>query len=423
MSHKCEHHHCDDHEHRDTRAPSCDDQLPVFSSVGRGLQGDSYKVECFDNKTKDAIEINGVLKDLCTGTWLEGIFKDAATGKEETEWKSTNVNGGQLWYQYHINIHSNPQTFTITFIYRRADGNYDWSWTTPAIPFVWDQSNMDDFMSAGVANEWMRTMHTPWSERLKFPLGTSRDDYNAPVEEHTWAASTTFGINGDIEVVDLWDLAKILGITEEDIRGIIGGNGTGGYIDILDKMIQEIIDDAKGPLLDKLKELADKAYPIGSVYISELPTSPASILGGEWKQISNKFLRAGNDTSTGGNDTLNLSGAQAGSFEGSFKIAGTVEGNGDDRTWESTIQATSGSFSHENMEDNSWPPDNLSTSSPTNGGRGKDSGGPTTFGAGWRQTVEMRHVEVSSNGSSGTGSNTFSNMPAYKNIYMWKRVA
>lgn len=43
-----------------------------------------------------------------------------------------------------------------------------------------------------------------------------------------------------------------------------------------------------------------EAYPVGAVYMSFVSTSPASLFGGSWSQISNRFIYAGNGTSTGG---------------------------------------------------------------------------------------------------------------------------
>ena len=51
-------------------------------------------------------------------------------------------------------------------------------------------------------------------------------------------------------------------------------------------------------------------YPVGAVYISYTSTSPASLFGGTWTQITGRFLRMANDVSTGGADTVALTQAQ-----------------------------------------------------------------------------------------------------------------
>ena len=44
-------------------------------------------------------------------------------------------------------------------------------------------------------------------------------------------------------------------------------------------------------------------YPVGAVYFSYSPTSPASLFGGTWAQLTGRFVRMANDVSTGGSDT------------------------------------------------------------------------------------------------------------------------
>lgn len=51
-------------------------------------------------------------------------------------------------------------------------------------------------------------------------------------------------------------------------------------------------------------------YPVGSIYLSYVSTSPASLFGGSWTQLTGAFLRAANDTATGGADTHVLTVAE-----------------------------------------------------------------------------------------------------------------
>lgn len=53
--------------------------------------------------------------------------------------------------------------------------------------------------------------------------------------------------------------------------------------------------------------LLDVIYPVGSMYFSFSPTTPASIIGGSWTQITGKFLYAGTSTTTGGSASHNHS--------------------------------------------------------------------------------------------------------------------
>lgn len=46
--------------------------------------------------------------------------------------------------------------------------------------------------------------------------------------------------------------------------------------------------------------------PIGYIYMSKNSTSPAELFGGSWKQLTDVFLRAANDSNTGGADSITL---------------------------------------------------------------------------------------------------------------------
>ena len=61
---------------------------------------------------------------------------------------------------------------------------------------------------------------------------------------------------------------------------------------------------------EKVSNVADTAYPVGSIYMSVNSTSPATLFGGTWEQIKDRFLLSAGDTytagSTGGEATHTL---------------------------------------------------------------------------------------------------------------------
>ena len=231
------------HINPDRCAPESDDQLPLISRVGRGIKGDSYKVE--------------IASDSNCETILEGSYFDQASKEWHSEWVSENVNGGCLSYQYNLRPFTVPQTFTITFIYRRP-GRPEWSWTTPAIPYIWtiddsgETAPPDGIVGSGVATLFIKkTTDAAWTEKLVYPQGTTREDYNAPEAEDAWTVNLSFGIGGDIEVPNIDDLAKIIGITVDDIKKLVAGdtvtiNGVvvGDIIDYIDKQDDNHLKDA-----------------------------------------------------------------------------------------------------------------------------------------------------------------------------------
>lgn len=231
----------------DRPAPECDDQLPLFSKVGRGLQGDGYLVR--------------IKRDSDCETYLEGMKYDAASNTYASEWVSENINGGKMMYQYNLRPYTNPQTFTITFRVKRPNRPV-WEWTTPAIPYIWDADNdgladVDGIVGTGVATLFIKKTGDAWiknnmptyhsynvngQEKLIYPNDWTREMFNAPKPEDPWTVGLSYGIGGDIDAPNIDDLAKILGITVQNIRNII--NNQTGQFNGSDN-VKDYVDDAK----------------------------------------------------------------------------------------------------------------------------------------------------------------------------------
>lgn len=294
-------HHCDDHHH----APECDDQLPVFSTVGRGIKGDTYRVDIVNPDTHEITQLEGKVYNEATKTW-------------DTEWISENINGGHLEYQYHLRPYNVPATFTITFKYHRPsahgwildeDGNkvptsrthkdsnafcgdgkpndsYDefgnkiennagddptnecsWVWTTPPIPYFWTPVNADGsidnppdhIVGSGCSTLFTRTMHDlqgnplndnpgNWKERLIYPKGWTREQFNAPTVLQPWTVNLRFGWGGDVLVPDFYDISKIIGVPIQNIVNLLEGqtgqiDGSNNVVDYIKDWVQHIHTD------------------------------------------------------------------------------------------------------------------------------------------------------------------------------------
>jgi len=231
MDHKVHH---PEYPWDDCGAPECDDQLAVFSKVGRGLQGSGYKVR--------------IKSDSEGETYLEGLTYDPNTKEYVSEWISENINGGHLMYKYNLRPFTSPQTFTITFRYDRPERTEsEWIWTTPAIPYIWDADNdgladVDEIVGTGVsalflkktteanwnyptvhASEYPQGMTPAKHDKLLYPDGWQREMFNAPIPGDPWSVNLQYGINGDIDAPNVDDIAKIIGVTVQQIRNIIAG--------------------------------------------------------------------------------------------------------------------------------------------------------------------------------------------------------
>ena len=81
----------------------------------------------------------------------------------------------------------------------------------------------------------------------------------------------------------------------------------------------------------KTQALLDKTYPVGSIYMSLQSTSPASLFGGSWTQITNKFLYATGTYgagATGGSEAVTLTLEQLPSHGHSIPVIEAGMGKG-----------------------------------------------------------------------------------------------
>ena len=141
-------------------------------------------------------------------------------------------------------------------------------------------------------------------------------------------------------------------------------------------------------------------YPVGSVYISTNSTSPATLFGGTWTQISNRFLYC---TTSGATNT-------GGASSVSYTPAGTVEGH---------TLTTSEIPSHSHV----------ATTKTTSYGSGSQSSWRcmsfASTNADWNQTVYTGDTGGGgshNHGFTGTAA-TISTMPPYMKVYAWYRTA
>ena len=182
----------------------------------------------------------------------------------------------------------------------------------------------------------------------------------------------------------------------------------------LDDRLDEIESDING--------MIDLVYPVGSIYMSVNSTSPATLFGGTWEQLKDKFLLSAGDTysngATGGEATHTLTTNEMPSH--------THE--------QETHYHTQETHSHyPNPMAEYFVTSEISTANNTtvsynvNGNRlvdGQLETGESTF----------HHRTVTSStspmilGAKATNQNTgggqaHNNMPPYLVVYMWKRTA
>lgn len=151
-----------------------------------------------------------------------------------------------------------------------------------------------------------------------------------------------------------------------------------------------------GSEISSLKsDLADKLYPVGSIYLSVNATNPATLFGGTWEQIKDRFLLAAGDAyaagSTGGEAThTHKYGFQYGAYFGSISMERDAQSGS---LQDGTGNPVGSAYVAESRSDVN---NNVAQAA---------------------KTLRISHYKSIADTSSA------SNMPPYLGVYMWKRTA
>ena len=151
-----------------------------------------------------------------------------------------------------------------------------------------------------------------------------------------------------------------------------------------------------------VSQFVEMIYPVGSIYMSANATSPASLFGGTWEQLKDRFLLAAGSTysagSTGGEAEHSLIANELPKIEGWIEAGAgssgtpTSSGHGAFRSASGVFSTTRNcNYSYDNSDKAIWTPTDTDS---------------------WQQ-VNM----------SFGNDQPHNNMPPYLAVYMWKRVS
>ena len=148
----------------------------------------------------------------------------------------------------------------------------------------------------------------------------------------------------------------------------------------------------------------DMIYPIGSIYMSVISVDPNVLFGGTWEKLENNFLIGASSSyvvnSTGGNSSITLSTSNMPNHTHSF----------------SATTGSSGSHSHTIGRDFDGAAGSARSTVHAQGVSGAQYTSATS--------TDGSHTHSVSGATDSTGSgSSFSIMPPYLAVYMWKRIA
>lgn len=151
-----------------------------------------------------------------------------------------------------------------------------------------------------------------------------------------------------------------------------------------------------------------EVYPVGAIYLSTASTSPASLFGGTWEQIKDRFLLAAGSSyaagGTGGAATVTLTTAQIPAHKHTANaMTGALNLRGYNDSGLASGTTATGVFS---MAD-PW-----ATSAYTLANSGLTTG--------VYHRINFSATPTINNTGGGSSHN---NMPPYLTVYMWKRVS
>ena len=212
---------------------------------------------------------------------------------------------------------------------------------------------------------------------------------------------------------------------EGDSTVIFDGNGTYGEMDVdfvVDTELSEASDNAIAnktvtakfestdndisAIQQLINAMWSKIYPIGSIYISTVSTSPSTLFGGTWEQIKGRFLLAAGENEA--NTTTDFGSMSVGELN---RPVGELGGE----VTHTLTEAELASHIHQIRSDGGAKSYLVATN-----GSGSD-------GPGYSFDDSSHDYDGNTSGAfyaTATGGNQpHNNMPPYLAVYVWKRTA
>ena len=164
-----------------------------------------------------------------------------------------------------------------------------------------------------------------------------------------------------------------------------------------------------GQVTPTMEDMIDMVYPVGSIYMSVNSTSPTTLFGGTWEQLTDTFLYA---TSTTADNNVTTAPTGQGS-----KDAVVVDHNHTQASHNHAPSTANYKFAITTGNISAGTKARKLTDTVTSGGYYfvvNDAG--VTIGE--DNTTNSKQPTINNSGESGTDKN----MPPYMKVFMWKRI-
>lgn len=232
----------------------------------------------------------------------------------------------------------------------------------------------------------------------------------------------TSPIANNLDYTNLGDVPELKVLKEYDIVLTIP---TGKSVTGLSFVLQSTTADVSSSISpSNIDGLFNAIYPVGSIYMSVNSTSPATLFGGTWERLKDKFLLSAGDSysagATGGEATHTLTESEMPSHTHTQNAHSHIVKPHSHST------STSGEYFVTSEMDTA---NNTKVSYNANGNRivdGQAENTGSTFhhrvATGSESEAVQTYDFTATNQNTG-GGQSHNNMPPYLAVYMWKRTA